>query len=108
MQRAAQSERYDIGAATAVAPLLLLAASFCAATPAAAQNSAPQANGNRANGLSYQPTPSQVVPREKAAGVQPPAAQQERANRDLRQTDRKLLQEEGLSTKSVPKLSDHR
>ena len=80
---------------------------LCTATSAVAQNPAPAANANRANGLSYQPTPSQVVPREKAAGVQPPAAQQDRANRDLQQTDKKLLQEEGLSTKSVPKLSNH-
>ncbi|WP_428539088.1 hypothetical protein [Rhodopila sp.] len=83
--------------------LILLAALLCSAIPAVAQS--PAENGNRANGFSYQPTPSQVAPREKAAGVQPQAAQQKRANRDLEQTDKQLLQEEGLSTKSVPKLT---
>lgn len=68
----------------------------------------PTANGNRANGFSYQPTPGEVVPRERAAGVQPPAAKQERTNRDLERTDKKLLQDEGLSTKSVPKITNDR
>lgn len=68
----------------------------------------PAANGNRANGFSYQPTPGEVVPREKATGVQPPAAQQNQTNRDLERIDKNLMRDEGLSTKSVPKMSHDR
>ena len=88
-------------------PLFAVLAALCSTTVAIAQ-APPAANGNRANGFSYQPTPGQVVPRERAAGVQPPAAQQEKNNRDLERTDKKLLQDEGLSTKSVPKITNDR
>lgn len=66
---------------------------------------APAAEGNRANGLDYQPTPSEVVPREKAAGIQPPAAQQKANDQLLERLDKNLLHGEGLSTESVPKLT---
>jgi hypothetical protein len=79
-------------------------AALCSATSVMAQ-SPPAANGNRANGFSYQPTPGEVAPRERAAGMQPPAAQREQINRDLERTDKKLLQDEGLSIKSVPKIT---
>ncbi|MEA2737389.1 MAG: hypothetical protein QOH05_696 [Acetobacteraceae bacterium] len=61
--------------------------------------------GNRANGFSYQPTPSEVVPRERSAGVQPSAAREKAENQDLERMDADLLREEGLSTKSVPNLT---
>jgi hypothetical protein len=68
--------------------------------------SPPREIGNRANGYDYQPTPSELAPREKAAGIVPPAAQQRAENQELDRIDRELLQSEGLSTKSVPKLKD--
>lgn len=90
-------------------PLAAMVAGFLMTTAAVAQNSggapAPAVTGNRANGLNYQPTPSQVVPREKAAGIQPPVAQRKATDQLLEHTDRKLLQDEGQSTKSVPNLT---
>ena len=68
--------------------------------------SPPREIGNRANGYDYQPTPSELAPREKAAGIVPPAAQQRAENQELDSIDKQLLQSEGLSTKSVPKLTD--
>ncbi len=68
--------------------------------------SPPREIGNRANGNDYQPTPSELAPREKAAGIVPPAAQQRAENQELDQIDKNLLQSEGLSTKNVPKLKD--
>jgi len=68
--------------------------------------SPPKEIGNRANGYDYQPTPSELAPREKAAGIVPPAAQQRAENQELDRIDKELLQSEGLSTKSVPKLPD--
>ncbi|WP_428483995.1 hypothetical protein [Rhodopila sp.] len=86
-----------------------MVAAFCLTAAAMAQTpgggSVPREEGNRANGLDYQPTPSEVVPRERAAGIQPPAAQQKANNRFLQQTDKKLLQGQGLSTKSVPQIT---
>jgi hypothetical protein len=66
----------------------------------------PKEIGNRANGYDYQPTPSEVAPREKAAGVLPSADQQRAEDQDLARLDQGLLQSEGLSTKSVPKLTN--
>jgi hypothetical protein len=68
--------------------------------------SPPREIGNRANGYDYQPTPGELAPREKAAGIVPPPAQQRAENQELDSIDRQLLQSEGLSTKSVPKLPD--
>jgi hypothetical protein len=68
--------------------------------------SPPREIGNRANGYDYQPTPSELAPREKAAGIVPPPAQQRAENQELDSIDKQLLQSEGLSTKSVPKLPD--
>ncbi len=64
--------------------------------------------GNRANGRDYQPTPAEVQPRERAAGIQPPAPQQTRNDRDLERIDRELLREHGLSTSSVPAIAPTR
>jgi hypothetical protein len=71
-----------------------------------AGGSPPREIGNRANGYDYQPTPSELAPREKAAGIVPPPAQQRAENQELDSIDKQLLQSEGLSTKSVPKLPD--
>ena len=68
--------------------------------------SPPREIGNRANGYDYQPTPSELAPREKAAGIVPSPAQQRAENQELDSIDKQLLQSEGLSTKSVPKLPD--
>jgi hypothetical protein len=68
--------------------------------------SPPREIGNRANGYDYQPTPSELAPREKAAGIVPLPAQQRAENQELDSIDKQLLQSEGLSTKSVPKLPD--
>jgi len=90
-----------------LAALVLAAlAAFFSATSVMAQGPAPAEIGNRANGFDYQPTPSEVVPRERAAGVQPPAAERERENWDLERMDKQLLKSEGLSTDSVPKLTN--
>lgn len=65
-------------------------------------NQPPASIGNRANGLDYQPTPNEIVPREKAAGVLPPAAQERAIDQELRQLDYQALKSEGMSTQSVP------
>ncbi|HEX2940901.1 MAG TPA: hypothetical protein VHO91_07620 [Rhodopila sp.] len=86
---------------------VLVAIAICASTAGAfAQNSTgsnvPAVIGNRANGLSYQPTPDEVEPREKAAGLAPDAARQRQINDELWRLDAQALKREGLSTKSVP------
>lgn len=78
------------------------------AAQTAGGNSAPAEIGNRANGRDYQPTPQEVAPREKAAGIQPPAAQERADSRDLDRIDRNLLRSEGLSTKSAPNTANGR
>ena len=89
--------------------LIIVAATFCLMGAAVAQSAdgpaVPRSIGNRANGFDYQPTPSEVIPREKAAGVRPPASSQEQTDRDLEQMDRDLLRDEGVSTSSVPNLT---
>lgn len=81
-----------------VTALILMAS----AAPALAQPAVPAANGNRANGLNYQPTPGQVAPREKAAGVAPSRTQRQQTDQALWNRDARLLKSQGLSTKSVP------
>jgi hypothetical protein len=81
-----------------VAVLLLLTAA-----PVLAQNTVPPAAiGNRVNGNSYQPTPREVAPREKAAGVAPSSGQKRQNGQTLWNQDARLLKREGLGTKSVP------
>lgn len=67
-----------------------------------APNGVPRIIGNRANGFSYQPTPEEVLPRERAAGVRPSAAAEEKANRDLEAIDRDLLRDEGQGSRNIP------
>lgn len=62
----------------------------------------PTAIGNRANGNDYQPTPGEVILREKAAGITPSTTQENQANKELWQLDAGLLKTEGLSDRSVP------
>jgi hypothetical protein len=89
--------------------LLVAIATFCLMGAAAAQTagdgSIPRRIGNRANGFSYQPTPREVVSKEKAAGVRPSTASQQATDQELRDMDHRLLLEEGLSTSSVPSLT---
>ena len=47
-----------------------------AAARTAGDGSIPRRIGYRANGFSYQPTPHEVIPKEKAAGVRPSMASQ--------------------------------
>jgi hypothetical protein len=79
----------------------------CAMGPAIAQPAdeaaIPRVIGNHANGFDYQPTPREVLPREILAGARPPGGREALTNQDLGELDRRLLQSEGLSTKSVPK-----
>ena len=87
----------------------VFATAFLFTTAASAQNAgAPSVrleDGNRANGFDYQPKPSEVVPRERAADILPPAAQQKATDRTLEQIDKNLLRDEGASTKSVPNMA---
>jgi hypothetical protein len=89
--------------------LATLAATLSIITTAMAQttggNSPPPTSGNRANGLNYQPTPGEVVPRERSAGVQAPPAKQQETNQDLERMDKNLMRSEGLGTQSVPKMT---
>lgn len=91
---------------------IAMIAAFSLAGTAMAQNTdggtIPREIGNRANGKSYQPTPAEVEPREKAADIRPSAEQERANNKELRHIDRNLLQSEGLSTKSVPNMTNDR
>jgi hypothetical protein len=66
---------------------------------------APVQTGNRANGFDYQPTPAEVAPRENAAGVRAPSAEQKANDLSLERIDRQLLQSHGLSWSSVPNIT---
>jgi hypothetical protein len=76
-----------------------------AAAQTAAQDTIPHRIGNRANGFSYQPTPSEVVPREQAAGVRPSVTTQDATNQELEVLDRDLLRKEGDGSSSIPKFA---
>jgi hypothetical protein len=86
----------------------VFATAFLFTTAAIAQNAGTPSisleDGNRANGFDYEPKPSEVVPRESAAGIVPPAAQQKATDQTLEQMDKNLLRDEGASTKSVPNM----
>jgi hypothetical protein len=90
-------------------PYIIAMATFCLVEAAAAQNpgdrTIPNEIGNRANGFDYQPTPNEVDSREKAAGVRPSSSDQDATDKELEAIDRNLLQSEGLSTSSVPKMT---
>ena len=87
-------------------PLFAVAWFVCMAGVATAQpadgNSIPSKIGNRANGLNYQPTPSELYPREALAGVWPSKVRQAPTDRTLEKLDRTLLNNERLSMGSVP------
>jgi hypothetical protein len=89
--------------------LLTIAATFGVFGSAMAQGQGdsgiPHSIGNRANGFSYQPTPGEVVSKEKAAGLRPSDSSQQATDKDLDKIDRDLLKDEGMSTSSVPKLA---
>jgi hypothetical protein len=73
-----------------------------AAAQASDNFSVPRRIGNEANGFDYQPTPAEVVPLERAAGIAPSPEQQKRIDDELFGTNADLLRSEGLSTSSVP------
>jgi hypothetical protein len=73
-----------------------------APTTASGTAPVPHVIGNRANGFNYQPTPGEVVPREASAGVRPSVARQTAADKSLEAIDRRLVHDEGLSSKNVP------
>jgi len=81
--------------------LAAVALTGAVALPAAL--AAPPAIGNRANGLDYQPTPSEIATLEKADSVQFSAP----SHPQLENIDRNLLREEGASTTSVPDVATH-
>lgn len=85
--------------------LTAAAVACCMTATAVAQNPPPPVIGNRANGKDYQPTPSVVIPREKATGVLPPPSQEKATDQELERIDKTLLREQGMSTKSVPDLT---
>ena len=93
-----------------IALMTMLCALACATTPSLAQDtgaaSPPRAIGNQANGLSYQPTPSEVAPRERAAGIQQNKDDEAAKNRDLEAIGKDALRGVGQNTESVPKMTN--
>jgi hypothetical protein len=89
-------------AACLMAPIAITTVALAQSGPA---TSVPREEGNRANGLDYEPTPAEVLPRERAAGIIPPAARQQSNDQALERMDKNLLQSEGLNTKSVPTIA---
>jgi hypothetical protein len=73
--------------------VLLPALAFAAAAPPAlAQASAPYRDGNIWDGRDHEPVPSEVQHNEEVAGVAPSRGQQQRADDDVEQIYRQLLQ----------------
>jgi hypothetical protein len=62
--------------------------------------------GNRAICFHYQPTPAEVVPAEKQAGIVPSGTRLRAENRELEQIDRDALRSEGLRTDRVPDMNN--
>jgi len=71
-----------------------------------ATSMAQTATGNRANGRDYEPTPAEVLPRERAAGITPSTADQAKTDSELEKIDRSLLRSHGLSTSSIPNMTN--
>ena len=67
--------------------VLAMVCAVCTADPSIAAPSSdasvPHEIGNRAHGFSYQPTQSEVRPREAAAGIRPSSDRQEAIDRTL-------------------------
>lgn len=74
-----------------IAALALLVLPGLAPHPARAQ---PAAGGNHANGLDYQPTPQEVRPRERAAGIAPAPARERAVTDEVERMDRALQAKE--------------
>jgi hypothetical protein len=76
---------------------VLLAVLALSATPAfaAAQDAPPTREGNTWDWRHHEPDPSVVHRDEKAAGVAPPSAQQEKANDQVESLYRQLMQNQG-------------
>jgi hypothetical protein len=93
-------------------PLLVTICLVCTTGGVMAQHqehiSVPHEIGNRANGFSYQPTPSEVVPREALSGARPSKAQLDATDWTLESIDRSLLRNEGLSERDVPAFTPSR
>ena len=87
----------------------LAGSGFAVALPAGTDTgSIPLSIGNRANGFDYQPTPAEVGPRERAAGIAPSAQQSRRIDDEVFSLDRQLLKSEGVSSGSLPSASGSR
>jgi hypothetical protein len=90
-------------------PLLGVAWVVCvigaAMAPIANAESIPCEIGNRANGLSYQPTSREVDAREASMGVRLSRQHQASMDQTLEDLDRSLMRNERLSTASVPRFS---
>jgi hypothetical protein len=76
--------------------IILVAALGLTAVPAAAlaQGGVPTREGNIWNGLDHEPVPSQVRRDEKAAGIAPSGAQQQKADDEVESIYRQLLRNE--------------
>jgi hypothetical protein len=85
-----------------VATVWIACLTFAAVAQGADGSAVPREIANCVNHFCYQPTPSEVIPREVSSGVRPSRAQQVAEGRTLQAIDRSLLREEGLSDKSVP------
>ena len=90
-------------------PLLGVAWVVCvigaAMAPGANAERIPCEIGNRANGLSYQPTPREVNLREASLGLRLSKEREASIDRTLGDLDRSLMRNEGLSTESVPRFT---
>lgn len=64
-----------------------------------AQTQVPAREGNIWGGLNHEPTPSQVLPQEEAAGVGQRPAQQKKQNDDVETLFRSLMRAEGQPAK---------
>jgi hypothetical protein len=91
--------------------VVLATCTLCAASPSIAlptqDASIPYEIGNRAHGFSYQPTQSEVRPREAAAGLRPSSVRKKATDQTLQQLDRDLLRHEGLQPRTVPSFGLH-
>ena len=74
---------------TTIGALCLTATLAVAQTP----DKIPREIGNRANGFSYQPTPSEVGPREQQAGIKPSTSQERATDVDLERMYNSLMRD---------------
>jgi hypothetical protein len=62
---------------------------------AVGQDRVPTREGNTWDWRDHEPVPSEVSGDEQAAGIAPPAAQQEQANKDVESLYRQLMENQG-------------